>query len=109
MNYLQFEFEPHDQQEAEKLIALLSAQGFDGFVEEEDTLLAFIAEPEFDQEEFQRVLEKFAIMAYTMTTIENINWNKKWEEEYEPVMVDHFVGIRADFHMPLRNVKHEIV
>ncbi|MFT3678930.1 MAG: 50S ribosomal protein L11 methyltransferase [Ferruginibacter sp.] len=109
MNYLQFDFEPHTKEESEKLIALLSELGFDGFVEEGMELVAFIPESIFDQGEFEKVLEKFAIMAYSQTTIENINWNKKWEEEYEPVLVGNFVGVRADFHKPLRNVKYEIV
>lgn len=109
MNFLQFDFEPHNKQESEKLVAMLSEIGFDGFVEEGMELTAFIPESKFSQEEFEGVLEKFAIMAYTQSIIENINWNKKWEEEYQPVIVDKFVGIRAHFHKPIANVQHEIV
>ena len=108
-DFLQFDFEPHNKEESEKLIALLSELGFDGFVEDGMELSAFIHESKFDQKEFEKLLEKFAIMAYTQTTIENINWNKKWEEEYEPVIVGKFVGIRADFHKPIKNVQYEIV
>lgn len=109
MNFLQFDFEPHSKEEAEKLIAMLSEQGFDGFIEEGITLVAFIPEARFSQAGFEKILEKFSILAYSKTTIENINWNQKWEEEFEPVVVDQFVGIRANFHKPLKNVKHEII
>lgn len=109
MNFLQFDFETHNRDEAEKLIAMLSEQGFDGFEEDGMMLIAFIPESTFNQEEFEKTLERFSILAYSKTIVENINWNKKWEEEFEPVVVDKFVGIRAHFHRPLKNVVHEIV
>lgn len=108
-NFLQFEFETHNQEELEKLVALLSDQGFDGFIEEEMFLSAFILESQFVQEEFEKTLEKFSILAYTMSEVENINWNQKWEQEFHPVVVDNFAGIRAHFHQPLKNVQHEII
>ena len=109
MIFLQFDFEPHSKEEAEKLIALLSEQGFDGFIEEDVMLIAFIPETRFSQKDFERILEKFSILAYSKTSIENINWNQKWEEEFEPVVVDDFAGIRAHFHKPLKNVRYEII
>jgi ribosomal protein L11 methyltransferase len=109
MNFLQFDFEPHSKNDSEQLIALLSEQGFDGFIEEGVSLIAFIPEERFSQQEFETILEKFAVLAYSKTTIKNINWNKKWEEEFEPVIVDHFAGIRAHFHKPLKKIKHEII
>lgn len=105
----QFDFELPNQEETDKLIALLAEQGFDGFVEEEDMLTAFIPELKFDQEAFEQTLSKFRIVSYTKSDVENINWNKKWESEFEPVYVDKFVAIRAHFHKPIKDVEHEIV
>jgi ribosomal protein L11 methyltransferase len=105
----QFDFELPNQEETDKLIALLAEQGFDGFVEEEDMLTAFIPELNFNQEAFEKVLSKFSIVSYAKSDIENINWNKKWESEFEPVYVDKFVAIRAHFHKPIKDVQHEIV
>lgn len=107
--FYQFDFELPNQEETDKLIALLSEQGFDGFVEEDDMLTAFIPEIKFDQEAFEEVLSKFSILSYTKSDIENINWNKKWESEFEPVYVDRFVAIRAHFHKPIKDVEHEII
>lgn len=107
--FYQFDFELPSQDETDKLIALLAEQGFDGFVEEEDQLTAFIPELRFDQEAFEEVLEKFSIVTYTRSDIENINWNQQWEANFEPVYVEDFAGIRADFHPPLSGVAHEIV
>lgn len=107
--FYQFDFELPGQEETDRLIALLAEQGFDGFVEEEDSLTAFIPEVNFDQEAFEKVLSMFSIVSYTKSDIENINWNKKWESEFEPVYVDRFVAIRAHFHPPVKDVAHEIV
>lgn len=107
--FYQFDFELPGQEETDQLIALLAEQGFDGFVEEEDGLTAFIPEINFDQDAFEKVLARFSILSYTKTDIENINWNKKWESEFEPVYVDRFVAIRAHFHQPIKGVEHEIV
>ena len=109
MNYLQFDFETQSQDQSEQLIALLSEQGFDGFEEEGNTLLAFIPETRFDIVRFEKILEMFSILAYSKTELENINWNKKWEENFDPVVVDDFVAIRAHFHKPVKKVQHEII
>ena len=37
------------------------------------------------------------------------NWNKIWESNFDPVVVEDWVGVRADFHEPIKNVVHELV
>ena len=109
MNYLQFDFEIDNQEQLEKLVALLADQGFDGFEEEEDHLDAFIAEHQFNEAGFAGVLDRFEKIIYVKTVIENINWNKKWEEDFNPVVIADFVAIRAGFHQPVTGVQHEII
>jgi len=109
MNYLQFDFETETLQQMEQLIALLNEQGFEGFEEEGHYLKAFIPENKFDAVEFSLLLDKFADIIYTQTTVEHINWNQKWEEDFKPVIVDEFVGIRAHFHPPIAGCLYEII
>ena len=110
MNYLEFEFYTGENGISDQLIALLSELGFEGFLEEADYLKAYIKEENFDQSLLMDVLEHFHAVNFTQTTIEQINWNKQWEESFEPVIVDQFVGIRAGFHAPLLDtVIHEII
>ena len=109
MNYLQFDFDIETIEQQEKLVALLAEHGFEGFEEDENTLNAFIPEQNFNETEFAAVIDLFENVMFTKTIIENINWNKKWEEDFQPVLVDDFVGIRALFHQPLKNVAHEII
>jgi len=109
MNYLQYDFEVRDSEQSEKLVALLSEKGFEGFEEESSILKAFIAEQNFNQDDFLNVIELFEKLVYRKYIVENINWNKQWEEGFQPVLVNDFVGIRAIFHAPLEKVLHEII
>ena len=109
MNYIEFDFETENEDQSEQLIALLSEQGFDGFEESGNRLRAYIAETEFKEDAFAEIIAMFHSIGYTQSVIENINWNKQWEESFEPVMVDDFAAIRAGFHQPITNVQYEIV
>ena len=109
MTYLQFDFDIDSAEQSNKLVALLAIQGFDGFEEQENKLVAFIAEDRFNEPEFATVIDRFEAISYTQSVIENINWNKKWEEDFKPVLVENFVGIRASFHEPIHDVEHEII
>jgi ribosomal protein L11 methyltransferase len=109
MQYLSFDFEITNPGESEQLIALLSEQGFEGFEETDAALHAFIQQGKFNEPDFTGTIALFSTMVYTATTIENINWNQQWEESFEPVVVNDFVAIRAHFHQPIQQVKHEII
>lgn len=109
MNYIKFEFDVESIEQQERLVALLSEQGFEGFEEDENSLDAFIIEESFNETGFSNVIDRFDSLSFTKTIIENINWNKKWEEDFKPVTIDAFVAIRAWFHQPITNVDHEII
>ena len=109
MNYIKFEFDVESIEQQERLIALLAEQGFEGFEEDGNSLNAFIVEESFNETGFSEVIDRFDSLSFTKTIIENINWNKKWEEDFKPVTIEDFVAIRAWFHQPITNVAHEII
>src|SRR5205809_7074705 len=37
------------------------------------------------------------------------NWNSIWEENFQPVIIQNAVAIRAHFHQPITTVQHEII
>ncbi|MEZ4939845.1 MAG: 50S ribosomal protein L11 methyltransferase [Saprospiraceae bacterium] len=37
------------------------------------------------------------------------NWNEIWESNFQPVIVEDFCAVRADFHAPVPGVEHELV
>lgn len=107
-NYIQIEIQNISTDQAELLIAELSMIGFEGFEEGENLLIAFISEGDFDEAVIDEIAARNNI-SYNQTTIPETNWNAVWESNFEPVIIEDFVGIRAHFHEQLKGVKHEIV
>jgi ribosomal protein L11 methyltransferase len=113
-DYIQVEFEHLDREQKEIIIALLTEKSYEGFEEEGDLLKAYILSGFYDEQELKTIAEDFHV-SYAAEKIENKNWNKEWEENFQPVIIAHpvdripFVGIRAGFHPSLKNVAHEIV
>lgn len=107
-NYIQLEFTNMSSEESDILIAQLSAIGFEGFEEEENSLKAFIPATEFDEDLLNKIIAAKNIL-FKKTVIEERNWNAFWESNFEPVVVDDFVAIRADFHEPIMKAEHEII
>jgi ribosomal protein L11 methyltransferase len=108
MNYIQVLVNDTDNEKNEILIALLDNAGFESFEETDTTLKAFIKESEFDQTDLDEVINPLNL-AYTSSIIPQQNWNAQWESSFEPILVKDFVGIRAYFHQPIPQVKHEII
>ncbi len=107
-NYIQISISRSNENEQEILIALMSREGFDGFEETDTGLHAFIAEEVFNEEKLKEILQQFS-KPYQKEIIAPKNWNAEWESNYEPVIVDDFVAVRAHFHQPIANVQHEII
>ena len=107
-NYIQIEFQNISQEESDLVVAQLSEIGFEGFEEEENRLKAFIPSNDFDEILLGNITEALQIY-FSKTIIEETNWNQVWESNFEPVIVDDYVAIRADFHKPITNTQFEIV
>lgn len=106
--YLQFDFNVEDDAVKDILIASLSDIGFDGFEEHENRLTAFIDSANFNEAEFDEIIAAYKI-TFSKTVIPEQNWNSLWEQNFEPVIIDGNVAIRAHFHQPIANVQHEII
>ncbi len=106
--YIQIEFQNISSEQSDILIAELSHIGFEGFEEEEDRLKAFIPAADVDDALVKEVAERNNI-SYYQTFIEDTNWNAVWESNFQPVIVDDFAAIRADFHSPVAGAEHDIV
>lgn len=108
MNYIELTIPCNDEATIELYIALLSNYGFEGFAEEDNVLRAYLPEQDYEKEELNQFLNIHNIVA-TSHLIPKTNWNSQWEENFEPIQVDNFCGIRASFHAPITDVAHEIV
>ncbi len=94
-------------EEADLIYGLLSGFDFEGFEEHEKLLTGYIASAKMPAEaQLNAALKDFV---YRVEAIPDQNWNKEWERHFQPVLVDEFCGIRADFHPPFRQVQYEII
>jgi ribosomal protein L11 methyltransferase len=114
MQYLQFLFNSASQEQKDILIAILSEESFAGFEEDETGLKAFIPTKDFNEVSFNNII-KVNSLEYTKSIINEINWNEKWERNFDPVIVLYpdsektFAKVRASFHQPDKEVLHEII
>src|SRR6186997_128391 len=108
MEYIKITFADLQPEQKEILIAQLADAGYEGFEEVDNTLYAFIKNKNFDKSILKEISFKYQAY-YTSEKIDETNWNQVWESNFEPVIVDDYVAIRADFHKPITNTKFEIV
>ena len=108
MTYLKIEFNCRETELKEILIAKLSEAGFEGFEEDEFILKAFIPKEEHHSDNVS-IIAKENNITFTITEIPDTNWNKVWESNFQPVIIEDFVSIRTDFHSPIKQVEHEII
>lgn len=108
MKYIQIDFQNINRQQSEILVAELAELGYEGFEEGEGALKAFIPENIFD-EHLLNDIESTNNVTYTKELIQETNWNEVWESNFQPVIVEDFVAIRADFHEPIKSTQIEIV
>lgn len=115
MNYIQIAFtfdEAKSDESSEILIALLAEMPFESFEETENGLKAFMPASHYNQDETAsriKDIQNTLDFTFEITEIEDQNWNKKWESNYDPVLIDEKCYIRAPFHDPKPGVDYEII
>ena len=111
MRYISLDIQCRNKAHCEILIALLSNLGFDSF---EERLSGIFTSIEVDQWNEKLVLDLFRNyknsfkLEWTVEELEKINWNKKWEMNFDPVIIDNKISIRSPFH-PIQPCKYEIL
>ncbi len=110
-DYYEYRLTPDDPDAREALLGLCSPLPFESFLEEDGALLAWVP-ASVDPEALERALSELTALipfAWSVRRIEARNWNELWESSFQPVVVRDFCGLRAPFHDPLPQVRHEIV
>jgi len=112
MPFIQLTFNSVNQAVQEIIIAALSEINFDSFQQNENELLAFIDKVFFNEEAIKDQLKLFgqteAANNFSVSMLEEINWNKKWEENYPPVIIANQILIKAPFHNIKKKYDYEI-
>lgn len=100
MQYIQFDIQCTDSEQVEFALAYLSELPFEAFEECETKLIAWVQAGLWDsdvQQEMEAICSDHH-WSFTSNTIEDANWNKAWEANFEPVRIGNLAIIRAPFH-----------
>jgi len=100
--YLAYYFKAKPLQPAvEILIAELGYAGFESFVETHEGVTAYIQKDDW----YEAILDAIHVLSseefdisYTSEEIAQTNWNAEWEKNFNPIVVDNRVTVRAPFH-----------
>jgi ribosomal protein L11 methyltransferase len=107
-SYITLEFKKIAPEVSGILVAELSEINFYAFEENENNLSAFIKKEDFNEHELHQIISSLNLN-YVKSVIPQTNWNAKWESEFEPIIIEDFLCIRASFHSAVSNVLHDIV
>jgi ribosomal protein L11 methyltransferase len=91
---------------SEGILEIFSAElanlGFEGFVENDNSLQAYIPSNSFSNKILFELMQKPALRNYSIDLshklIKEQNWNQLWESNFEPILVDNQCLIKAPFH-----------
>lgn len=92
----------------DELLAAISVLSPEGFEENETDLTAWFNEAGFPEEALERLLQAHHIN-FQKQFIKGKNWNSEWEANFQPVIIDNTISIRANFHQPIVGMMHEII
>ncbi|TNF26780.1 MAG: 50S ribosomal protein L11 methyltransferase [Bacteroidetes bacterium] len=95
------------------VISELTDIGFEGFLETDEGVDAYIEEAELDLEAVEEVLSRIRNaefeVSYSTSVSEEKNWNEEWEKNFDPVEIKDLCRIRAPFHEPGSGFRLEII
>ncbi len=93
------------------LIAEFGALGFDTFQENETGFVTFW-EGAYDSNLLSDLSGRYsesASFSYQIKETEKQNWNKEWEKNYDPIIIDETCVVKAAFHTDLPTYPIELI
>lgn len=95
-----FSYPKEEPETKERLIATLSQNDFETFWETDAGLKAYIEQDKYQQKQNPLAfLENISSnISYNQNTVKDQNWNRIWEENFQPVIIGNELYIRAPFH-----------
>ena len=94
----------------DEFVGLFAAIDIEGLEEKENEVCIYVAEENKEgAEQFIKEICEQHQTTYSISELENKNWNEKWESSFQPILIDDFAYVRATFHTANPEVKHEII
>jgi ribosomal protein L11 methyltransferase len=94
------------------LQAELGELGFNSFMEQEEGFETAIEEDLFDMASFEEKINfyrDFTKIEFQLRNEAKQNWNKLWEENFQPITIDEICIVRAEFHPEQPEFKYNII
>ena len=100
---------PFSEENAEILMAELSDLPFDSFVVEEPVLKAYIQTEAYRPSDLKVVLSGCPFAAsFSAAPVAGQNWNRAWEESFQPIVVDGTITVKAPFNTGVPRTRFNI-
>ncbi len=104
---------PFTEENAEIVMATIEELGFESFTVEEPYLKAYIQQEAYSAQHLKCLLSFFDDggafkVEWSANLVQSQNWNKEWESNFEPIVIDGECTIKADFHKNLPLTKYNI-
>ena len=117
MNSLEYievavEITPFSEEASEIVLSEVSALPYEAFVSEAPLLKCYIPKERYRSGALKVVLDGLRGLGFTTrfsaSLVQGCNWNKAWEERFEPVVVDGKVTVKAGSHRHLPRTRFNI-
>lgn len=108
MPHLEYTIQTQNADHAEMVLAMIMHFNFEGYLQEETKLKAYVNQTDFETDAFEAFLKE-SNLSFNKSSIQHENWNAKWESSFEPIVVPYidypeiFACVRANFH-PINHV-----
>jgi len=106
---IDFHVSPHDDG-SDILLAVLSEQQFESFLETNSGLRAYIKKVDWNSIDIQQVLSLMPsafVVSHEINEIPIENWNSHWESSFQSIVIGDYT-VRAPFHPP-KMTDHELI
>ena len=110
-----FTLTPYSEENAEILMAELGELPYESFVTDEPApgeptvVKGYIQKELYQPRDLRVVLSGLSFgVDFTATLVIGENWNKGWEERFEPIVVDGVVTVKAPFNENVRRTRFNI-
>ena len=101
--------DPFSEEMAEILTAELGELPYDSFVTEAPDLKCYIQKELYKPGDLKVVLNGYPeAVSFTATLVQGQNWNRAWEQEFKPIVVDGKVTIKAPFNKDVPRTRFNI-
>lgn len=109
-NYLALTFQMGDF-DHEIWLALLSEWSFESFHDEDDRITGYIQDHDITASLMEFISEHAGVhfADFELAKVPDKNWNAVWESSFNPVAVDDYCFIRAEFHDNIENTFKHII